>query len=100
VTAPFWQRFQIEIGGRWQLLPNKDLTWAKWAWDPFGSCIWPGKRVTYGATPDGCWSGVWSRAETYDSETRSAQMNFYWLSGAIRILGLDFGAAILYRPNT
>ena len=95
---PWWTRTQIEIGGRWQLLPDKNTTWSKWVFDPFANVVWPGKRVEYGKTPDGCWSEPWTIVGSYDSPTMSAVATYYWASAGVRVLGLDIGAAIIFRP--
>ena len=98
-AEPIWRRFQIEIGIRWEMAPRKGLTWAKWAWDPFAIVIWPGRRIAYKDSPENCWSEPWTEVGSYDSESRSAIACYYWASCAMRLLGLDVGAAIVYRPE-
>jgi len=95
---PLWRRFQVECGICWEMTPRKGLTWVKWAWDPFAIVIWPGKRIAYKDSPEGCWSEPFTAVGTYDSKTRSAEARYYWASCAMRLLGLDLGCAVLYRP--
>lgn len=96
---PWYERCQFEFGIRWQMFPHKNLSWKKWAFDPFGIVIWPGRRISYKDSPEGCWSDPWTRPSTYESETTSAEAAYYWASAAIRVLGLDLGGAIMYRPR-
>lgn len=95
---PWWRRAQVEAGVSFRLFPWKGLTYAQWAWDPDLNIVWPGRRVAYDRSPEGCWSHPWTRAETYDSATRSSVANYWWLGVAIRLLGLDVGFGLLYRP--
>lgn len=99
IDLPIWRRIQCEFGFSFRGLPWKNLTWAKWAFDPFALLVWPGRRIAYKDSPEGCWSEPWTRPDTYVSESMSAEAAYYWASAAIRILGFDLGVGILYRPK-
>lgn len=92
---PIWRRFQIEIGGRWQLMPDGQTSWREWAWSPYANVAWPGKLVSYLKIPREIWSHI--NLEAYADGKAAAK--FWWATCALRVLGLDLGLAIFFRPK-
>lgn len=88
---PIWRRVQVQVGLRWDMLPAA-MTWREWAWDPSGNFTLPGHRVTPANRPQGM-GAHW--AEHRDNGDMYAK--YIWISGAIRVLGLDIGAGFFYR---
>lgn len=86
LPLPFFRRINIEIGLNWAM-PGR-LAISKWIFDPYLGLTHPGKRVTRTDMPDGL--GAWFMDENH-------RALYYWLRGAIRILGFDFGFSVFYR---
>lgn len=96
-----WERFQIEIGIRWQLFPGKDLTWKQWLFDPVWGITFPGEEITTRTQlPESTSWGVDSKSVEENGEKKKYISLVFWLHGAIRILGLDLGAGIFWRQNS
>lgn len=91
---PLYRRIQLELGIRFDLFPAKNVTYRQWLFDPSFKCVWPGKRVVYGDTPDGLWGSmaIETRGDTFHAR-------FWWLGVAIRVLGLDVGFGLYYRKK-
>lgn len=89
------RRLQIQIGGTWALVPDGQTTWREWLFSPFANYAWPGRRLKYTAVPREMWKP--HLIENYDAGEADAR--FWWLTGAIRVLGLDVGAAIFFDPT-
>jgi hypothetical protein len=95
MKVKWYQRFQVEIGGRWQLFPSSDITWKQWLFDPFFNLVWPGKIINPRADlPDGSLFGGFEIAA--NNEYKSL---VYWLGTGIRVLGLDLGIGIFIRSK-
>lgn len=103
---PLYRRIQIELGIRWDVMPGR-LSWKKWAFDPYANLIWPKKIID----PVKDWPEGLSRQHYIDREglpDRDPVTNlypaiwrakFFWATGAVRICGLDIGAAIMFLPK-
>lgn len=89
------RRIQIEIGGRWQLVPDRNTTWRQWIFDPFCGAIWPGKTIKgRSELPDG--EGFGGLEITSNNEFRSL---VWWFRCGVRLLGLDIGMGIFVRSQ-
>jgi hypothetical protein len=104
--AKFTERFQIELGVNWRLFPSGGITWSKWAWDPYGDVIWPGKEIQLKDMLEGTLGPGWTRM--VDEEERDPATNlrrthwfarYYRIGLALQILGIDLGFGFLYRPR-
>lgn len=103
-TLPIWKRVQIEIGGRWQMLPDKNTSWRQWLISPGCRLVWPGKEVD----PRKDWPEGAPRKDQVDIVTddeRDPTTNlrrsrwyarYFWATCYLRVLGLDLGAAVLW----
>lgn len=89
------RRVQVEIGGRWQLVPGRSDTWREWAFDPFFGYTYPGKIIK-------------GRQELPDGETfggleilgnNQYRALVWWLRFGIRVFGLDVGLGIFVRSQ-
>jgi hypothetical protein len=94
----WWQRFQLEVGVNWKMVPSRDLTWKTWAFDPFFNLTWPGKTpVTRADLPEGeIFGGLESVGEGKDLKFFSL---VWWCGFGIRLLGLDVGVGLFYRTS-
>ena len=93
MTIPFWQRFQFEIGGRWQLFPA-EMTWRKWAFDPEFGVTRVGQEITSRhRLPDPFHRFVEVEGSRFLSKV-------LWVHGALRVLGLDVGVALFFMPRS
>ncbi len=94
----WYQRFQIEIGGRWQAVPDSHTTWRQWFFSPFFRFTYPGKcpvtRADFPDFPDFSLHG----SVSFRDDNRMESL-IYWATGAVRILGLDIGVGVFYRPR-
>lgn len=93
--CPWYKRFQVEIGGRWQAVPDRNTTFREWLFSPFVKFTYPGKcPVTRADIPEGeVFGGIESRA---DGKFESLIL---WMSCGIRVLGLDVGIGVFFRPK-
>ena len=102
IKAKWYQRFQIEIGGRWQLFPDQNTSWRQWAFSPGCNLVWPGKEINLAKDwPDGTkrqsqldivdepWDGVGLKKTHYFAR-------YFWATCYLRLLGLDLGAAVIW----
>jgi hypothetical protein len=95
----WWQRFQLEVGFGWKLFPSGLLTWRTWAWDPFFNLVWPGKQpVCRADLPDGEVFGGLEQVPGSDPKEFRNQAMIWWLGMGIRVLGLDMGVGMFWRP--
>lgn len=91
----WYQRFQVEVGGRWQAVPDSQTTWKQWLFDPFYRFTYPGKfPVTRADFPDFPLHGSINFRDDKQMESL-----IYWASAGCRVLGLDLGAGVFYRPK-
>lgn len=89
------RRVQLEIGVRWQMVPDRHTTWKKWAFDPYWGAVWPGKIIRGRQDlPEG---EVFGGLEITDKNEYRALV--WWVSGAIRVLGLDVGLGVFVRSK-
>lgn len=104
LRLPAWRRFQIEIGGRWQMLPDGRTSWRQWLFSPGCNLVWPGKEIN----PLKDWPEGHERRDQMDivaEEERDPVTNlrrshwfarYFWATCYLRILGLDLGAAVIW----
>lgn len=99
-------RFQIEIGIRFDLVPQSRDSWLQWAFSPsfgltrVGQVLEPGRIRQQ--VPEGTLQvSVDCEDLDRDPETNLMRSRWtsrcFWLRGAIRILGVDLGAGIFWR---
>jgi hypothetical protein len=91
---PWYRRIQFEIGGRWQMFPDRNTTLRKWVFDPFYNLTTPGTIITGTNQFPQDIGAFWSDDTNPDKKLRA---KFLWFSCGIRVLGLDFGFGIFYR---
>ena len=98
----WWERLQVEFVLRFKLLPNKELGWKKWAWDPAFGMTLPGQVLdTRYRLPN---STSWD-VDTTMIEDASAggpakfKSRVFWIHGALRVVGIDVGAGFYFRPS-
>jgi hypothetical protein len=92
MITPFYRRLQVEVGFNWKLLPSGQMTWREWAFDPNGGATLPGQLLNRKNKPDQT-VAAYIDFECPDKKMRS---RFFWLHGAIRVLGFDIGGGIFY----
>jgi hypothetical protein len=111
VSAPihdrFRDRFQIEIGGRWQLMPGRNESWRQWAFDPFfgvtriGQEISPNPRRHLPDDGPDLRFMLDERDDGIDEATglrkRTWISRIFWLRFGCRVLGLDLGFGVYLR---
>lgn len=105
-NVKWYNRIQFDIGGRWQLLPDKTTTWRQWIISPSGAVIWPGKVIRGRQDVPECFDLIDAIDIVVDPDRdpdtglrRSTYLaTFYQISGCIRVLGLDIGIALYYQP--
>lgn len=97
-------RFQIEIGGRWQLMPAENMTWRQWAFDPFAGLTVPGqilKDPRMQLPKIRHW--VEQINDGIDAETGLRKYHWtsraFWLRFGVRLFGLDVGFAVAWRKK-
>jgi hypothetical protein len=101
---PITNRFQVEIGGGWQLLPSDGVTWREWAFDPFFGLTLPGQILKNPRTqvPK---IQHWVDEIGEGRDPKTGMKNFHWVSRAfwlrfgIRVLGLDIGFSAAWRKK-
>lgn len=95
IAIPWYKRFQIEIGGRWQAVPDRNTTILQWIFDPFCGFTYPGKIIK-------------GRQEVPDEErfggleilgNNQYRALVWWLRFGIRLLGLDVGFGVFVRSR-
>lgn len=95
LVIPWYKRFQIEIGGRWQAVPDRNTTFRQWLFDPFCGYTYPGKIIKdRQELPDG---EVFGGLEILGNNEYRALV--WWLRFGIRVLGLDIGAGVFIRSR-
>jgi hypothetical protein len=97
----WWERFQIQIGFNATTGPNRDITWKKWFWDPNFGVTWPRQEITNRwQLPESTQWGVDTLSvATAENEKNKFISLVFWMHGALRILGCDFGIGIFYRTQ-
>lgn len=97
----WWSRLQIEFGISFKLFPNRDLTWRQWAFDPNGGITYPGQAIDRRwQLPESTSWEVDTTMITYDErKTKRFYSRVLWIHGAIRVLGIDVGAGLYFRPS-
>lgn len=102
-------RFQIEIGGRWQLMPGKHESWRQWAFDPFfgltriGQELGPNPRAKLPQDGPELRFLLDSVEDGIDEATKLRKTRWisrvFWLRFGCRLLGLDIGFGLYWRKN-
>lgn len=86
-------RIEFGFGFTWHFFPN-EMTWREWFFSPQGGVTWPGK----------CLSDDKMSVRELDHRKGNLKMvdnkfyaRYFWLHGALRIIGLDVGISIFYK---
>lgn len=98
-TLKWHERFQFEIGGQWQLVKSRDMTWREWLFSPSFGMTRIGQEITTRyQLPESTQYGV-DTLSVGEGTDRKYYSNVFWIHGAIRILGLDIGLSIFWRRS-
>lgn len=103
----WWYRFQLEIGGRWQLLPDRNTSWRQWFFSPYWGLTLVGQRLDKPRQqlPEGVIGkgGLDSDDNGIDPVTNILITRWisrcFWLRAGCRLLGLDIGIGLFYRKK-
>ena len=94
-AIPWKKRFQVEIGGRWQAVPDRNTTFREWVFSPFAGLTYPGKIIKgRQEVPDG---EVFGGLEILGNNEYRALV--WWFRCGIRVLGLDVGVGVFVRSQ-
>lgn len=95
---PKWyQRCQFQIGANFQLFPGQ-LSLKEWLFSPFGNMTKLGQEITSrNQLPESSSWFVDTLSVEHDDKTKTFYSNVFWVSAAIRVLGLDVGVGFYYR---
>lgn len=86
----WYDRLQFEIGVTWKLLPS-NIGFREWLFSPCAGLTYPGMKITSRAQFP-------SEIKPYFAD-KDMRAQFFWLHGALRIVGVDLGAAVFYRQK-
>jgi len=86
----WWMRVQLEIGLRFDAVPNKTMSnsWKQWAWSP-----------AFGITRVGDPANYAEHREFLQFFNKDNEAQFFWIHGALRILGVDLGVGFFWRKK-
>lgn len=100
-TDRFRDRFQVQLGVNWQLMPESHQPWTKWLFDPCLNLVWFGKKLKNPRLelPEGSFGKafVWNANEGQDAREPDWRSNVAWFGAALRVLGLDMGFGVYLR---
>lgn len=97
---PWYKRLQIQAYIKFELLPQYDMSWKEWAFDPACNFIKPDVLATSVAIPREFPRHILLYIDE-STEGRPVKTGFFWASCALRILGFDFGVGAIYtRDNS
>jgi hypothetical protein len=97
MTIRWWQRFQVEVGGRWQMMPSRDMSPKEWLWSPFAGYVYPGKIIKGRQDlPEG---EIYGGLEGNGTDAEPWRSLVWWVRFGIRICGLDVGMGVFVRSQ-
>lgn len=97
---PFWQRFQIEFGLGWTLMPNDTVnsSWRRHLFDPWFNLVFVGDILGNPRKHLPKFGAGFVEEHTNDP-LKTWSSRCFWLGTGIRLLGLEVGFGVFYRKR-